>query len=47
MQALFHQRKKLVLILVKQTQNFAGVCIIKLILGFCLLMENKHLSLKS
>ena len=47
MEALVHQRKKLVLILVNQTQNFAWVCIIMLIIVICLLMEKKSLSLKS
>ena len=47
MEALVHQRKKLVLILVNQTQNFAWVCIIMLIIVICLLMEKKYLSLKS
>ena len=38
--------KRLVLILVKQTQNFIWVCIIMLIIIICLLMEKKSLSLK-
>ena len=41
----FDQKKNLVLILVKQTKNFAWVCIIMLI-TICLLMEMKSLSLK-
>ena len=41
MEALVHQRKCLVLLSVKQTQNFAWVCIIMLITGICLLMEKK------
>ena len=46
MEALVHQKKSLVLILVKKTQNFAWVCIIILIIVTCLLMENKSLNLK-
>ena len=46
MEALVHQRKCLVLILVKHTQNFVWVCIIMLIKIICLLMEKKYLSLK-
>ena len=46
MEALVHQRKNLVLILVKQTQNFIWVCIIMLITVICLLMAKKSLSLK-
>ena len=46
MEALVHYRKRLVLILVKQTQNFVWVCIIMLIIVICLLMEKKSLSLK-
>ena len=38
--------KSLVLIKVKQTQNFAWVCIIMLIIVIYLLMENKYLNLK-
>ena len=34
------------LILVKQTQNLAWVCIIMVIIVICLLMEKKSLSLK-
>ena len=41
-----HQRKGLVSILVKQTQEFAWVCIIIVIIVICLLMEKKSLSLK-
>ena len=33
-------------VLVKQTQNFAWVCIIIVIIVICLLMENKSLGLK-
>ena len=39
-------KKNLVLILVKETQNFVWVCIIILIIIICLLMEKKYLSLK-
>ena len=46
MEALAQQRKILVLILVKETQNFAWACIITLIIVICLLMEKKSLSLK-
>ena len=42
----FQQRISLVLILVKQTQNHAWVCIIMLITVICLLMETKSLSWK-
>ena len=38
--------KSLLLILVKQTQNFAWVYIVILITAFCLIMEKKYLSLK-
>ena len=42
MEALVHQRKNLVLILLKQTQNFAWFCIIMVIdNSYCLLMEKK------
>ena len=34
MEALVHQKKSLVLILVKQTQNFAGICLM-LIIAIC------------
>ena len=40
-----HQKKTLVLILVKQTQNFNWVYIIKLIIVTCLLIEKKSLNL--
>ena len=46
MEALVHQRKILVLNLVKQRQNSALVSIIIVIIVICLLMENKSLSLK-
>ena len=46
MEALDHQKKDLVLILVKQTQNFVRVDIIMLITVIGLLMEKKTLSLK-
>ena len=46
MEALVQRRKSLVLILVKQTQNFVQVCIITLIIVICLSMEQKSLSLK-
>ena len=47
MEALVHQKKSLVFILIKQTQNFAWVYIIILIRVICLLMEEKRsLSLK-
>ena len=46
MEALDHQKKDLVLILVKQTQNFVRVDIIMLITVIVLLMEKKTLSLK-
>ena len=45
-EALVHQKKILVLILAKQTQNFAWVYIIMLIIVIGLLMENKYLNLK-
>ena len=45
-EALVGQRKDLVLILVKQTQNFVWVSIIMLIIVIYLLMEKKSLSLK-
>ena len=47
MEALIYQRKKLALILVKQTQNFARVCITMPIIVICLLMNKKSLNLKS
>ena len=43
---LVHQRKGLVLILVKRTQNFAWVCIRVLIIVIYLLMEKKSLDSK-
>ena len=46
MEALVHQRKILVLNLVKQKQYSALVSIIIVIIVICLLMENKSLSLK-
>ena len=47
MEAFVHQRKSLVLlILVKQTENYAWVSIIKLVIVICLLMEKKPLNLK-
>ena len=46
MEALDQQKKDLVLILVKQTQNFVRVDIIMLITVIVLLMEKKTLSLK-
>ena len=45
MEALVQQKKSLVLILVKQTQNFPCVYIIMMII-ICFLMEQKSLSLK-
>ena len=42
MEAFVHQRKSLVLlILVKQTENYAWVSIIMLVIVICLLMEKK------
>ena len=46
MEALDYQRKTLVLLLVKQTQSCASVCIIMLVTAFCLLPEKKPLNLK-
>ena len=47
MEALVHQKKSLVFILIKQTQNFAWVYIIILIRVISLLIEEKKsLSLK-
>ena len=43
---LVHQRKSLVLILVKRAQNFAWVCIRMLIIVIYLLMEKKSLDSK-
>ena len=42
-----HQKKSLVLILVKLTQNLAWVYIKMVIIVICLLMEKKYLNLKS
>ena len=39
MEALDHQRKNLVLILPKWTQNFIWVCIIMVIIVICLLLK--------
>ena len=39
MEVLAQQRKSLILILVKQTQNLSYVCIIMLIIVICLLIE--------
>ena len=44
-EALVHQKKNLLLILVKQTQSFAWVYIIMLIIVIWFLMEKKYLSL--
>ena len=46
MEALIYQRKKLSLILVKQIQNFARVCITMPIIVIFLLMNKKPLNLK-
>ena len=46
MKALVYQHESLVLILVDQTQKFAWVNIIILIIVTFLLMENKYLSIK-
>ena len=46
MEAFVHHRKNLVLILVRETQNFAWFYTIMLINVICLLMENKSLNLK-
>ena len=46
MENLVHPRKGLVLILLKQTQNFVLVCLLKLIIVICLLIEKKSLNLK-
>ena len=45
-EALVHQRKNLVLILLKETQNFVWVYIVMLIIAICLLMEKSSLNLK-
>ena len=44
MEALVHQKKSLILILVEQTQNFVWVCIIMMIIIMCLLMGKKSLT---
>ena len=44
MGGLVHQRMSLALVLVKQRQNFAYVCIIIVIMVICLLMEKKFIS---
>ena len=46
MEALDHQRKSLLLILIKQGQKFASVYIIILIIVILLLMEKRYLNLK-
>ena len=46
MEALVHQRKSLVLNLVKQGRNFAWVYITIMAIVICLLTENKSLNLK-
>ena len=46
MEAFVHHRKNLVLILLKETQNFAWFYTIMLKNVICLLMENKSLNLK-
>ena len=43
---LDHQRKDLVLIVLKKTQNFVWVYIMMLIIVICLLIEKKPLNLK-
>ena len=45
-EALVHQEKSLILILVKWTQTFVWVYIIMVIIIICLLMEKKSLNLK-
>ena len=47
MEVLMHQKISLILILAKQTQNFALVYIKILIILIHLLMKNKYLNLKS
>ena len=47
MKALVHQRKSLVLNLVKQGQNFGWVYITIMAIVICLLTEKKSLNLKS
>ena len=46
MEALVHQRKSLVLNLVKQGQNFGWVYITIMAIVICLLTEKKSLNLK-
>ena len=46
MEALVHQSKGLVLVLVKQTQNFPWVCIIMLVIVIYFLIEKKSLTLR-
>ena len=46
MEVFVHQRKSSELILVNQSQHFGGVCIIMVIIVFCLLMEKRPLSFK-
>ena len=46
MEALDYQGKNLVLIVLRQTQNFVSVYVIMLITVVCLLMEKKSLNLK-
>ena len=41
MEDLVHERKNLVLTLLKQIQSFASICIIMVIIVICLLMEKK------
>ena len=45
MEHLVHQRKNLVLVLLKITQNFVKVCIVMLITAICLEMVKKFLRL--
>ena len=47
MEALDHQKKTLVLVLLKQTQNFVWVYIIMMIIVICLLMEKKIFKFKA
>ena len=47
MENLVHQSKRLILTLVKQTQNFVSVYIIMMIIVIFLLIEKKYVSLKS
>ena len=46
MEALVHQKKKMVLILLKQKQSFVWMCITMLIIVTCLWMEKKSINLK-